>query len=58
MQVESIWDLTTRGKLRLRKDSKTLERIYPGENERLNETMIRDGEHRKRKRFVVKIKVR
>ena len=50
--------MTTRGKLGLRKESKTPERIYPGENERLNETMIRDGEHRKRKRFGFKIKVR
>ena len=40
------------------KKSKMPERIYPGKNERLNETTIRDGEHEKRKRLRFKIKVR
>ena len=57
-QVESVLDLTTKGKLGLRKKSKMPERIYPRKNERLNETTIRDGRHEKRKRLGFKIKVR
>ena len=57
-QVESILHLTTKGKLGLRKKSKMPESTYPGKNERLNETMIRDGKHEKRKRLRFKIKVR
>lgn len=57
-QVESVLDLTTKGKLGLRKKSKMPERIDPGKNERLNETTIRDGKHEKRERLRFKIKVR
>lgn len=57
-RLNQFWDLTTKGKLGLRKKSKMPERIDPGKNERLNETTIRDGKHEKRERLRFKIKVR